>query len=96
MITHVEKAWLKRKWGKLRKSQMAADKASNEWQDMNASFNDWCLRMEISDPVQIAKVKGENLSLKDALATWDWHSREATRHAQDIQAFKSMKDMGAL
>lgn len=63
---------------------------------MNKAFKAWCREMGHTDPADIARVKSENLELKDHMSSWDWHTREANRHMQDIITFKAMKDMEAL
>lgn len=91
-----EKLWLRRKWAKIRASQAKADAASNSWSELNDAMNSYLDRSEIMDPVQRAKIKGENLGLKDGLATHRWHAEEAQRHIDDVNLFLRLKEMGAL
>lgn len=89
-----ERGWIALKWEKIRESQQKADRAANEWTIQNDAFNSWLDRTAVTDPVQRAARKGDNLALKDALATHDWHSKEASRHLLDLQVFLKMKEMG--
>lgn len=92
-LTNDQSAWLESKWKRVRDAQTAADKASGQWREMNNAMMDWCNNMGYTDSAQVAKIKGENLALKDALNTWDWFAREANRHMQDIIAFKAFMEM---
>lgn len=91
-----ERAWVQAKWAAIRKAQQAADKANNEWAEQNDALNEWLTRMQVTDPLQRAQRKGENLLLKDALATGSWHARNAERHIHDLQLFLKLKEMSLL
>lgn len=91
-----EKAWVHAKWAAIRKAQQKADQSNNDWASLNDSLNEYLTGMQITDPVQRAKIKGENLGLKDALSTGGWHARNAERHIHDLQLFLKMKEMGLL
>lgn len=93
-LTDMERRWLDAKWAKIRASQEKADAAGNQWTELNEAVKDWLKRSRISDPVQVAKIKGLNLELKDALSTHAWHAMEASRHIADLQLFLKMKELG--
>ena len=76
------------------RSQQKADVAANAWSELNDALKVWMLRSGETDPVQVAKIKGLNLELKDALSTHQWHSMEASRHAADLQLYLKMKELG--
>lgn len=92
-MTTSEMSWLKLKWTKVREANHKADLASNEWNELNDAFKVWCESSGHTDPVVIARIKDQNLALKDALSAWDFFRRDADRHASAILAFKAMKDM---
>ncbi len=104
-LTEAEVRWVRRKWDKIRASQMEADKANTEWQEINASIN----RKHEAEDFQRAKngrplltdlmkaeAKDASLPLKDALATGNWHSRNAERHIHDVTLFLRLKELGIL
>lgn len=91
-----ERVWVRRKWEKIRVAQMKADKANLEWTSLNDSLNSYLDSSGTTDIVQRAKIKGENLSLADALAVGRWHSQDAQRHIDDLMLFLKMKELGLL
>lgn len=95
-LSEQERRWIQAKWDKIRTAQQKADKSNNEWQALNDSVNSWLESMQIFDVVQQAKIKGENLGLKDALATGRWHAENAQRHIDDVMLFLKMKELGLL
>lgn len=92
--TPEEVRWVRLKWHAIRTAQRKADEANNNWQRLNDEINAWMDRGGETDIVQRTKIKSESLPLKDALATGNWHSRNAERHIQDVQLFLQMKTMG--
>lgn len=95
-MADIDRRWLMKKWKLVREAQQNADEASREWNRMNDAFKARCEGSGITDAVDIAYRKQINLELKEHMSKWDWWSREAQRHMQDIQTFKTMKDLGAL
>lgn len=95
-LTADEQAWVKAKWDKVRRSQRKADLAGNEWTELNQAVNEYLDRKGIEDVVQRAKIKGENLALKDALAVGNWHSAEASRHILDLNLFLRLRELEIL
>jgi hypothetical protein len=91
-----ERRWVQMKWGQIRTAQRLADVASNKWKRVNDEINDYLDRKGEFDIVQRAKVKSESLALKDALATGNWHSRNAERHIHDVDLFLKLKGVGLL
>lgn len=91
-----EKEWIASKWAAIRLAQHKADLANSDWGRLNDEISEYIASMQITDPLQRAKVKGESLALKDALAVGNWHSRNAERHIHDLQLFLQMKQMGLL
>lgn len=89
-------AWLRAKWRNIRESQQKADRAARDWSSLNDAVNRWLRDHYIDDPVQVTKIKGENLGLKDALSSHRWHSDEAQRHIDDVNLFLRMKELGVL
>lgn len=97
--------WVRRKWATIRASQTAADKANSEWQDLNAAIK---IKHEAEDlhrrrsgrpemtDLMKAQAKDASLPLKDALATGNWHSRNAERHIHDVTLFLRLKELGIL
>jgi hypothetical protein len=68
-----------------RKAHAEAQKASSSWKAQNDVFMNLARRMGWDrDPLNLAKIKDENLGLKDALNTWSFWEREAKRHADAI------------
>jgi hypothetical protein len=89
-------SWLDRKWLKLRHAQRMADRKSEAWNVLNDEVNDLIRRqpsIDHTDPNSVAKIKNENLGLKDAFAAWDFWQRECNRHATDLLAFKAIKEL---
>lgn len=91
-----QKKWVQAKWAAIRKAQQKADEANNNWSQVNDGINEWLTGMQITDPVQRAKIKGESLELKDALSTGSWHARNAERHIHDLQLYLKLIEMGLL
>ena len=97
--------WVRRKWATIRASQTAADKANAEWQEINAAIKH---KHELEDlgrrkggrppmsDLMKAEAKDASLPLKDALATGNWHSRNAERHIHDVTLFLRLKELGIL
>lgn len=94
VLDQTARRWIDLKWAKIRRSQMLADKANNEWTEINTAINRWMDESGIIDIVQRTKVKGASLPLKDALAVGTWHSAEASRHIADLQLFLKLKELG--
>ena len=104
-LTESEIRWVRRKWDLIRASQMAADKANQEWNTINDGFKekfaaDDARREErgqfpLTDLMK-AQAKEASLPLKDALATGNWHSRNAERHIHDVTLFLRLKELGIL
>lgn len=95
-IPEEQRWYLRERWDLLRAAQKKADEASYKWNVLNDKLNDYMDRKGEKDIVQRDKIKGQNLTLKGHLATWDFHRRDADRFATEILAFKAMKEMGAL
>jgi hypothetical protein len=91
-----EQKFIQLKWQSIRRSQFKADQAGSKWVKINNELNDYLDSKGIVDPVQVAKIKGESLALKDALSTHAWHKDEAVRHIADLDLFLNMKDRGLL
>lgn len=91
-----EQEWLRKKWRNIRESQQKADRSSREWSRLNEAMNEYLDQSGITDIVQRDKVKGQNLSMKGALATHAWHAAEAQRHIDDVNLFLRMKELGVL
>lgn len=104
-LNNLEQKWVTRKWALIRESQRKADAANNEWNSLNDSINDKHRREDerraeradfpMTDLMK-AQAKSASLPLQDALATGNWHSRNAERHIQDVQLFLKMKELGLL
>jgi hypothetical protein len=88
--------WLRLKWGKIRKSQAAADKAGNEWNVINDAINRYLDESGETDIVQRTSIKSKSIPLKDALDTGKWHSAEAQRHIDDVNLFLRLKELEIL
>jgi hypothetical protein len=104
-LTESEIRWLKRKWDNIRQSQMAADAANNEWNQINDAINEKhaaedARRAERGDlpltDLMKAEAKGASLALSDALGAGNWHSRNAERHIADVQLFLKLKELDIL
>jgi len=95
-FTGEDRRWIRLKWEAIRTAQHTADKSNSEWKGLNTSINSWLDSSGIIDVVQRAKIKGDNLALKDALETGRWHSQNAQRHIDDLMCFLKMKEMGLL
>lgn len=96
VLTEQERRWIKAKWEKIRTAQQKADAANNDWLALNESIKSYLDSSGITDIVQRTKIMGESIPLKDALATGNWHSRNAERHIHDVNLFLKMKEMGLL
>lgn len=88
--------WVSLKWQQIRAAQQKADVANNDWSRINAEINDLMDRQGITDIVQRAQIKGASLPMKDALATGEWHSRNAERHIHDVTLYLKLKESGYL
>lgn len=95
-LTPVDRKWMRAKWQLIRESQIAADKANNEWKAMNESVNEWLDTMAVTDPLQRAQRKSTNLALSESLSTGNWHARNAERHIHDVNLFLRMRELGVL
>lgn len=95
-LTSAEQEWLRKKWETIRYSQQKADSSSRSWNRLNEAMNEYLDRGGITDIVQRDKVKGQNLSMKGAMATHAWHAGEAQRHIDDVNLFLRMKELGVL
>lgn len=95
-LTEEEQRWVKLKWNQIRTAQRTADKANSDWRGMNISLDSYLKQKGVTDPLQQAKIKGENLALKDALEAGRWHSGNAQRHIDDLMCFLKMKELGLL
>lgn len=104
-LTPTERGWVHKKWALIRASQQKADAANATWNRINDEINDKHAREDrrraqrndfpLSD-IMKAEAKAASLSLQDALATGNWHSRNAERHLLDLQVFLKMKELGVL
>jgi hypothetical protein len=104
-LTDSERRWVRRKWQLIRQSQMKADQANNDWNRINDEINDKHRRenerrtargdFPLTD-LMISQAKSASLPLSDALATGNWHSRNAERHIHDVELFLKMKELGLL
>lgn len=104
-LNDTDREWIRRKWGLIRLSQVKADKANADWNRINDEINDKHRRdnqrridrgdFPLSD-IMIAEAKSASLALQDALATGNWHSRNAERHIHDVNLFLQLKQMGIL
>jgi hypothetical protein len=95
-LTDSERRWIRRKWQLIRESQMLADRANNKWNQINDEINAYLELKGEKDIVQRAKIKRESIALKDALATGEWHSRNAERHIHDVNLFINLRKEGIL
>lgn len=95
-LSSAEQEWLRKKWSNIRESQQKADRSSREWSRLNEAMNEYLDQSGITDIVQRDRVKGQNLSMKGALATHAWHAGEAQRHIDDVNLFLRMKELGVL
>lgn len=95
-LTGDERRWVAAKWRLIRRSQTLADKASNDWEKVNAEVNDFLERSGITDPILAARQKVESLELQDAYETGKWHAQNAQRHIDDLSLFLQMKELGLL
>lgn len=70
----------------LRRANLKASNASEQWNKLNAEWNQMADDNGWHDIVDRTKRKGENLPLKAAMDTWSFWEREAKRHADSILA----------
>lgn len=91
-----DREWIARKWTIIRDANTKADKAVNAWRKLSDEVNDYMDRAGITDPVQRAKVKGENLRLADLFAEGQWYRGEAQGHIADVGLFLELKRAGVL
>jgi hypothetical protein len=96
VLDEKDRRWIRLKWEKIRTAQQKADQANNEWSALNVSIKSWLDSSGITDPVQRAKIQGESLALKDALATGRWHAENAQRHIDDVMLFIRLRELGVL
>lgn len=95
-LTSDEQTWLRKKWSNIRESQQRADRSSREWNRLNEGVNEYLDKSGVTDVVQRDKIKGQNLTMKGALATHAWHAAESQRHIEDVNLFLRMKELGVL
>jgi hypothetical protein len=102
-LSELERKWINRKWELIRTSQRKADEANNEWNRINDEINDKHRRESLRrmqtgqfplTDLMKATDKSASLPLQDALATGNWHSRNAERHIQDVMLFLKLKELG--
>lgn len=89
-----ERTWMRRKWEIIRDAQRQADKAINQWRLLSDEVIDYLDRSSITDPVQRARIKGENLRLTDLFTLGQWYRNEARAHMEDLNLFLRLKEMG--
>jgi hypothetical protein len=104
-LSRDEAKWVTAKWVQIRSAQALADAANNRWKDINASIKE---KHDTEDnrrrargdfpktDLMRAQEKDASLPLKDALATGNWHSRNAERHIHDLNLFLRLKELGIL
>lgn len=102
-LSPTDREWISKKWELIRISQRKADEANNDWNRINDEINDRHRReherrmastgLPLTDLMR-AQDKAASLPLQDALATGNWHSRNAERHIQDVMLFLKMKELG--
>lgn len=95
-LAETDREWLRRKWAIIREAHQEADKAIRKWRRLSDEVNDYLDRSGVTDIVQRAKIRSENLGLKDALGAGEWWRNEARAHSDDIQLFLRLKEMGLL
>lgn len=100
-----EVLWVRRKWALIRESQQAADVADKEWRRINELIN---AKHDATDiqrkrsgqgaltDLTKAEDKTSSLPLGDALATGNWHARNAERHIHDVTLFLKLKELNVL
>lgn len=93
-LDQTARRWIDLKWAKIRRSQQMADKANNDWNEINSAINRWMDETGMVDIVQRTRTKSQSIPLKDALAVGTWHSAEASRHIADLQLFLKLKELG--
>lgn len=91
-----EQEWIRLKWQIIRDAMQTADKAIDRWRRLSAEVNDYLDRKGITDMVQRSKIRGENLSLGEALSTCDWYRAEAQVHMDDLSLYLRLKERGLL
>jgi hypothetical protein len=79
--------------GAMRSANSKARTASLEWEIQNDALNRYLAEKKITDPVQIEKIKGQNIMLKAALSTWSFWKDEAGRYAATIMAEEAAAKM---
>lgn len=70
----------------LRRANLKASNASEEWNKLNAEWNQMADDNGWHDIVDRTNRKSVNLPLKSAMDTWSFWEREAKRHAESILA----------
>lgn len=95
-LTDTDREWVARKWWEIRRAQMLADAANNDWKALNAEVESYLDRSGVADIVQRARIKGENLALADALGVGKWQAENAQRHIDDVALFLRLKELGLL
>lgn len=70
----------------MREQNQEASAAGKRWEVSNAEVNAWLADMNITDPVQVDKIKGANLKLRGLFDKWAFHEREVKRYAATIEA----------
>lgn len=92
-LSETDRSWVQKKWMKIRLAQQEADKANSEWKAINEALSAKFAAEGITDIVQLNRLKNESIPLKDALATGDWHSRNAERHIHDLNLFLRLREL---
>lgn len=87
-----ERQWVAAKWALIRDAQINADKSVANWRRVNDEVMDYLKRAGITDPAQIAEVKGANLQLSDYLSRGQWYRAEAQGHIADVNLFLRLKE----
>lgn len=100
-----DRAWLQKRWDRIRQSAQRADRADDLWNDLNDAFNEKIraenLRrrargMAPHSDLSVVQQKENWLPLKDALETGRWHAANAQRHIDDVALFLRLKELELL
>lgn len=79
LLNPEQQEYINLQWRLLRQANAKAADFSRKWNAQNEAMNDWLDRSGITDPVQRAKRKADNLALLDLFGAWDFWQREARR-----------------
>lgn len=91
-----DREWVAAKWRLIRQAQQEADKAIAKWRRVSDEVNTHLDSHHITDIIQRGRVRGENLSMQDAMSTAQWFRAEAQAHIADVTLFLRLKEMGLL